>query len=213
MYELRELGDHYFGLYLILILALLALLKFINPWRLRSLTHFWVAVGHNEELNKPFKVHRAFSILTFVFRSLVFGLVLNIFQNKSFYISSFDSEVLYYAGSFMIFWVLRAFLEGGFMSFFHKQEALFRIFHIRTLNKEKMTFLFGCLLFGFAFVGFGEIASLIFVSCYAVAVLAIHLNMLKLYFRQLYAMPVYIILYICASEIAPLWLALQILKF
>ena len=213
MYELRELGDHYFGLYLILSLALLALLKFINPWRLRSLTHFWVADGRNEELNKPFKVHRAFSILTFVFRSLVFGLVLNIFQNKSFYISSFDSEVLYYAGSFMIFWVLRAFLEGGFMSFFHKQEALFRIFHIRTLNKEKMTFLFGCLLFGFAFVGFGEIASLIFVSCYAVAVLAIHLNMLKLYFRQLNAMPVYIILYICASEIAPLWLALQILKF
>ncbi len=213
MYELRELGDHYFGLYLILTLALLAALKLINPSRLKSLMHFWVGVGHTEELNKPFKLHRAFSILTFVFRSLVFGLVLNIFQNKSFYIASFDGEVLYYAGSFMIFWVLRAFLEGGFMSFFHKQEALFRIFYIRTLNKEKMTFLYGCLLFGLAFIGFGEITSIIFVSSYAIAMLSIHLNMLKLYFRQLNAMPVYIILYICASEIAPIWLALQILKF
>ena len=213
MYELRELGDHYFGLYLILTLALLAALKLINPSRLKSLMHFWVGVGHTEELNKPFKLHRAFSILTFVFRSLVFGLVLNIFQNKSFYIASFDGEVLYYAGSFMIFWVLRAFLEGGFMSFFHKQEALFRIFYIRTLNKEKMTFLYGCLLFGLAFIGFGEITSLIFVSSYAIAMLSIHLNMLKLYFSQLNAMPVYIILYICASEIAPIWLALQILKF
>ncbi len=213
MYELRELGDHYFGLYLILTLALLAALKLINPSRLKSLMHFWVGVGHTEELNKPFKLHRAFSILTFVFRSLVFGLVLNIFQNKSFYIASFDGEVLYYAGSFMIFWVLRAFLEGGFMSFFHKQEALFRVFYIRTLNKEKMTFFYGCLLFGLAFAKFGEIASLIFVSCYAIAMLAVHLNMLKLYFSQLNAMPVYIILYICASEIAPIWLALQILKF
>lgn len=213
MYELRELGDHYFGLYLILTLALLAALKLINPSRLKSLMHFWVGVGHTEELNKPFKLHRAFSILTFVFRSLVFGLVLNIFQNKSFYIASFDGEVLYYAGSFMIFWVLRAFLEGGFMSFFHKQEALFRIFYIRALNKEKMTFFYGCLLFGLAFIGFGEITSLIFVSSYAIAMLSIHLNMLKLYFSQLNAMPVYIILYICASEIAPIWLALQILKF
>jgi hypothetical protein len=143
----------------------------------------------------------------------VFGLVLSIFQNKSFYIGSFDGEVLYYAGGFMIFWILRTFLESGFMSFFNKQEALLRLFYIRTLNKEKITFLFGCLLFGLAFIGFGKIISILFTSSYAIAMLAIHLNTLKLYFRQLNAMPVYIILYICASEIAPIWLALQILKF
>ena len=213
MYELRELGDHYFGLYLILTLTLLATLKLVNPWRLKSLMRFWIGVGHTEEFNKTFKVYRAFSILTFVLRSLVFGLVLSIFQNKSFYIASFDGEVLYYAGGFMIFWILRTFLESGFMSFFNKQEALLRLFYIRTLNKEKITFLFGCLLFGLAFIGFGKIISILFASSYAIAMLAIHLNTLKLYFRQLNAMPVYIILYICASEIAPIWLALQILKF
>jgi hypothetical protein len=174
---------------------------------------FWIGVGHTEEFNKTFKVYRAFSILTFVLRSLVFGLVLSIFQNKSFYIASFDGEVLYYASGFMIFWILRTFLESGFMSFFNKQEALLRLFYIRTLNKEKITFLFGCLLFGLAFIGFGKIISILFASSYAIAMLAIHLNTLKLYFRQLNAMPVYIILYICASEIAPIWLALQILKF
>ena len=213
MYELRELSNHYFGLYLILILVLLAALKLINPWRLKSLMFFWVGVGHTEELNKPLKLSRAFSILTFALRSLVFGLVLNIFQNKSFDISSFDGEVLYHAGGFGSFWVLRAFLESSFMSFFNKQEALLRLFYIRTLNKEKIAFLYGCLLFGLAFIGFGKITSIIFISCYAIAMLFIHLNMLKLYFRQLNAMPVYIILYICASEIAPIWLALQILKF
>ena len=213
MYELRELGDHYFGLYLILTLTLLAALKLVNPWRLNSLMLFWIGVGHTEEFNKTFKVYRAFSILTFVLRSLVFGLVLSIFQNKSFYIASFDGEVLYYASGFMIFWILRTFLESGFMSFFNKQEALLRLFYIRTLNKEKISFLFGCLLFGLAFIGFGKIISILFASSYAIAMLAIHLNTLKLYFRQLNAMPVYIILYICASEIAPIWLALQILKF
>jgi hypothetical protein len=99
------------------------------------------------------------------------------------------------------------------MSFFNKQEALLKLFYIRTLNKEKITFLFGCLLFGLAFIGSGKIISILFASSYAIAVLAIHLNTLKLYFRQLNAMPVYIILYICASEIAPIWIVLQILKF
>jgi hypothetical protein len=136
-----------------------------------------------------------------------------VFQNKSFHISSFDQEVLYYGGGFMIFWVLKTFLEGGFMSFFNRQEVFFRIIHIRTLNKEKLTFFYGCLLFGLAFTGFGEIPSIVFASGYAVAVLAIHLNMIKLYFKHLNVMPVYIILYICASEIAPIWLVLHILKF
>ena len=73
--------------------------------------------------------------------------------------------------------------------------------------------IYGCLLFGFAFIGVGEIPSIIFTASYAITLLIIHLNILKLYFRQLKAMPVYIILYICASEIAPILLALQILKF
>ena len=84
---------------------------------------------------------------------------------------------------------------------------------LRTLKKEKLTFFYGCLLFGLAFTGFGEIPSIVFASGYAVAVLAIHLNMIKLYFKHLNVMPVYIILYICASEIAPIWLVLHILKF
>ena len=213
MYELRELSDHNYGLYLVLALTLLSALKLVNPWRLNSMMCFWAGIGKIEELNKPFNLSKRVSILTFVLRSLIFGLVVRVFQNKSFHISSFDQEVLYYGGGFMIFWVLKTFLEGGFMSFFNRQEVFFRIIHIRTLNKEKLTFFYGCLLFGLAFAGFGEIPSIVFASGYAVAVLAIHLNMIKLYFKHLNVMPVYIILYICASEIAPIWLALHILKF
>ena len=213
MYELRELGDHYFGHYLILALVLLASLKLFNPWRLKSLMLFWNAVGNTEELNKPFKLSRCFSILTFFLRSLVFGLIMKIIKTKSFYISNFDEEVLYYASGFMVFWAFRVLIEGIFMSFFKKQGTIFRLFYIRSLNKEKMSFLYGCLLFGLAFVGFGEITSIIFACSYVIILLVIHINMIKLYFEQLNAMHIYIIMYICASEIAPIWLVLQILKF
>ena len=213
MYELRELGDHHFGYYLILTLVLLVSLKLFNPWRLKSLMLFWNGVGNTEELNKPFKLSRYFSILAFVLRSLVFGLILKIIKTKSFYISSFDGEVLYYAGGFMLFWAFRVLVEGIFMSFFKKQGIIFRLFYIRSLNKEKMSFFYGCLLFGLAFVGFGEIPSIIFAYSYVFVLLAIHINMIKLYFKQLTAMYIYIIMYICASEIAPIWLVLQILKF
>ncbi len=213
MYELRELGDHYFGHYLILVLILLASLKFFNPWRLKSLMLFWNAVGNTEEFNKPFKLSRCLSILTFVLRSLVFGLIMKIMKIKSFYISNFDEEVLYYASGFMFFWAFRVLIEGIFMSFFKKQGTIFRLFYIRSLNKEKMSFLYGCLLFGLAFVGFSEITSIIFACSYVIILLVIHINMIKLYFEQLNARHIYIIMYICASEIAPLWLVLQILKF
>jgi hypothetical protein len=213
MCQLRELSDHNYGLYLVLALALLTALKLANPWRLNSMMCFWVGIGKIEELNKPFNLSKRVSILTFVLRSLIFGLIVRVFQNKSFSTLSFDQEVLYYAGGFMVFWILKTFLEGSFMSFFNRQEAFFRIVHIRSLNKEKLTFLYGCLLFGLAFGGFGEIPSIVFASGYAIAVLAIHLNMIKLYFKHLNVMPVYIILYICTSEIAPIWLVLHILKF
>ena len=213
MYQLRELGDHYFGYYLILALVLLASLKIFNPWRLKSLMLFWNGVGHNEELNKPFKLSRYFSILTFVLRSLVFGLILKIIKTKSFNISNFDEEVLYYASGFIFFWAFRVLVEVIFMSFFKKQVTIYRFFYIRTLNKEKMSFFYGCLLFGLAFVGFGEITSIIFACSYVIILILIHINMIKLYFEQLNAMHVYIIVYICASEIAPLWLVLQILEF
>jgi hypothetical protein len=136
-----------------------------------------------------------------------------VFQNKSFHISSFDQEVLYYGGGFMIFWVLKTFIEGSFMSFFKRQKVFFNIIHIRTLKKEKLTFFYGCLLFGLAFGGFGEIPSIVFALGYALTVMAIHLNLIKLYFKHLNVMPIYIILYICTSEIAPLWIVLHILKF
>ena len=213
MYELRELGDHYFGHYLILALLLLVSLKLFNPWRLKSLMHFWNGVGHTEEFNKPFKLSRYFSILAFVLRSLVFGLILKIIKTKSFYISNFDGEVLYFACGFIVFWAFRVLVEGIFMSFFKKQETILRLFYIRTLKKEKMSFFYGCLLFGLAFVGFGEITSIIFACSYVIILLVIHINMIKLYFEQFNAMHIYIIMYICASEIAPIWLVLQILKF
>ncbi len=213
MYELRELGDHYFGHYLILALLLLVSLKLFNPWRLKSLMHFWNAVGHTEEFNKPFKLSRYFSILAFVLRSLVFGLILKIIKTKSFYISNFDGEVLYYTCGFIVFWAFRVLVEGIFMSFFKKQGTIFRLFYIRTLKKEKMSFFYGCLLFGLAFVGFGEITSIIFACSYVITLLVIHINMIKLYFEQFNVMHIYIIMYICASEIAPIWLVLQILKF
>jgi hypothetical protein len=174
---------------------------------------FWVEIGKIEELNKPFNLSKRVSILTFVLRSLIFGLVVRVFQNKSLHISNFDQEVLYYGGGFMIFWVLKTFIEGGFMSFFKRQEAFFKIIHIRTLKKEKLTFFYGCLLFGLAFGGFGEIPSIVFSLGYSLTVMAIHLNLIKLYFKHLNVMPVYIILYICTSEIGPLWIVLHILKF
>ena len=213
MYELREIGDHYFGLYLILTLTILAALKLLNPWRLNSLIHFWIGVRHTEEFNKTFRLKRAFSILTFVFRSLVFGVVISIFRDKSFYISSFDGKVLYYAFGFMIFWIMRTFIESSIILFFNKQEEFFRIIHIRTLNKEKNAFFYSCLTHSLAFFGLGKISSIIIASSYAIAVLVIHLNMIKLYFKHLNVMPVYIILYICTSEIAPIWIALHVLKF
>jgi hypothetical protein len=174
---------------------------------------FWIEIGKTEELNRPFNLSKRVSILTFVLRSLIFGLVVRVFQNKSFHISSFDQEVLYYGGGFMIFWVLKTFIEGSFMSFFKRQKAFFNIIHIRTLKKEKLTFFYGCLLFGLAFGGFGEIPSTVFALGYALTVMAIHLNLIKLYFKYLNVMPIYIILYICTSEIAPLWIVLHILKF
>jgi hypothetical protein len=213
MYELRELIDHNYGLYLVLALTLLSALKLVNPWRLNSMMCFWAGIGKIEELNKPFNLSKRVSILTFVLRSLIFGLVVRVFQNKSFHISSFDQEVLYYGGGFMIFWVLKTFIEGSFMSFFKRQKAFFNIIHIRTLKKEKLTFFYGCLLFGLAFGGFGEIPSIVFALGYALTVMAIHLNLIKLYFKHLNVMPIYIILYICTSEIAPLWIVLHILKF
>jgi hypothetical protein len=213
MYELRELSDHNYGLYLVLALTLLSALKLVNPWRLNSMMCFWAGIGKIEELNKPFNLSKRVSILTFVLRSLIFGLVVRVFQNKSFHISSFDQEVLYYGGGFMIFWVLKTFIEGSFMSFFKRQKAFFNIIHIRTLKKEKLTFFYGCLLFGLAFGGFGEIPSIVFALGYALTVMAIHLNLIKLYFKYLNVMPIYIILYICTSEIAPLWIVLHILKF
>ncbi|MAW16122.1 MAG: DUF4271 domain-containing protein [Flavobacteriaceae bacterium] len=213
MYELRELGDHYFGLCLILTLTILAALKLLNPWRLNSLMHFWIGVRYTEVFNKTFKLNRAFSILTFVFRSLVFGVVLSIFKDKSFYISSFDGKVLYYACGFMIFWIIRTFIESIIILFFNKQEEFFRIIHIRTLNKEKTAFFYSCLINSLAFIGLGKISSIIIASSYAIAVFVIHLNMIKLYFKHLNVMPVYIILYICTSEIAPLWIVLHVLKF
>jgi hypothetical protein len=213
MYELRELIDHNYGLYLVLALTLLSALKLVNPWRLNSMMCFWAGIGKIEELNKPFNLSKRVSILTFVLRSLIFGLVVRVFQNKSFHISSFDQEVLYYGGGFMIFWVLKTFIEGSFMSFFKRQKAFFNIIHIRTLKKEKLTFFYGCLLFGLAFGGFGEIPSIVFALGYALTVMAIHLNLIKLYFKYLNVMPIYIILYICTSEIAPLWIVLHILKF
>jgi hypothetical protein len=213
MYELRELSDHYYGFYLVLALTLLCALKLVNPWRLNSMMCFWIEIGKTEELNRPFNLSKRVSILTFVLRSLIFGLVVRVFQNKSFHISSFDQEVLYYGGGFMIFWVLKTFIEGSFMSFFKRKKAFFNIIHIRTLKKEKLTFFYGCLLFGLAFGGFGEIPSIVFALGYALTVMAIHLNLIKLYFKHLNVMPIYIILYICTSEIAPLWIVLHILKF
>ena len=78
---------------------------------------------------------------------------------------------------------------------------------------QNLTFLFCCLLFAGAFVGFSGLPTVIFVGSYVVGFVAIHLNIFKLYLRQFHVKQVYIILYICASEIAPVWLATQTLKF
>ena len=213
MYTLRELSTSYLGLYLLVVLVLLVLLKLLNPDRYYSMVFFWKRTSSNAEFNKPFNETKAFSLVGFVFRALIFGLMTQVFLSENLDAASFDISVLSWAGIFVLFWVAKTLIEGGLVAMFGKQEGLLKIFYIRAVFKEKWAFVFGCLTLMLIYVSLSSVAARLLALGYLLGLITIHLRFMKLYFRYRSIKKVYIILYICASEIGPIWLLTQTLKF
>ena len=212
MYELRELVAAYFGLYLFALLILFVFLKLLNPTRFQSMVFFWERASSNAELNKPFNQKKAFSFVGFVLRAFMFGLVAQVFISKNLSPATFTGSLLWWAGGFMLFWMAKTLIEGGLISIFGQQEGLLKLFYVRTIFKEKWAFLFSCLTIMLVHSSLSPIAAQILALSYALGLIVIHLRFLRLYFRRNPIKKVYIILYICASEIGPVWLLIQTLK-
>jgi len=174
---------------------------------------FWKRTSSNEEFNKPFNKTKAFSLEGFVFRSLIFGLMTQVFLSETLDAASFDISVLSWAGIFVLFWAAKTLIEGGLVAMLGKHEALLKIFYIRAVFKEKWAFVFGCLTLMLIYVSLSSVAARLLALGYLLGLITIHLRFMKLYFRYRSIKKVYIILYICASEIGPIWLLTQTLKF
>lgn len=213
MYTLRELSTSYLGLYLLVVLVLFVLLKLLHPDRFYSMVFFWKRTSSNEEFNKPFNKTKAFSLEGFVFRALIFGLMTQVFHSETLDAASFDISVLSWAGIFVLFWAAKTLIEGGLVAMLGKHEALLKIFYIRAVFKEKWVFVFGCLTLMLIYVSLSSVAARLLALGYLLGLITIHLRFMKLYFRYGSIKKVYIILYICASEIGPIWLLTQTLKF
>lgn len=212
MYELREHVAAYFGLYLFALLVLFVFLKLLNPTRFQSMVFFWLRTSSNAELNKPFNQNKAFSFVGFVFRAFMFGLIVQVFISKNLSAVSFNESVLFWAGGFMLFWMTRTLIEGGLISVFGQREGLLKLFYIRAIFKEKWAFLVCCLTLMLVYLSLSPIGAQILALIYALGLIGIHLRFMGLYFRRNPIKKVYIILYICASEISPIWLLIQTLK-
>lgn len=213
MYTLRELSTSYLGLYLLVVLVLFVLLKLLHPDRYYSMVFFWKRTSSNEEFNKPFNKTKAFSLEGFVFRALIFGLMTQVFHSETLDAASFDISVLSWAGIFVLFWAAKTLIEGGLVAMLGKHEALLKIFYIRAVFKEKWAFVFGYLTLMLIYVSLSSVAARLLALGYLLGLITIHLRFMKLYFRYRSIKKVYIILYICASEIGPIWLLIQTLKF
>lgn len=212
VYEFRELETSYFGLFLMGILIMLVIHKLYNPTRYRSMVFFWGRTSSYSELNKPFNKDRALSIIPFLFRALVFGCMTQLFFTRSLGVSLFDLSVLRWAAIFMSFWAIKTLVEGGIVSLLNKQEGLFKIFYIRSIFKEKLTFFYACLLLLLLYFKLSPATAYYLSISYMIGLVFIHLRFYKLYFRRNSIKQLYIILYICAFEIVPIWLLTQTLK-
>ncbi len=212
MYELREFSTSYLGLYLFVVLLLFVLLKLINPARYRSMVFFWERTSSNVELNKSFNQTKAFSLVGFVFRAFMFGLIAQVFLSENLSTTTFNVSVLKWAGGFMLFWAAKTIVEGGLVAILGHKERLLKIFYIRTIVKEKWAIVFGYIVLMLIYFSLSPIAARLIAVGYVIGLLGIHIRFLKLYLRHTSIKKVYIILYICASEIAPIWLSTQILK-
>ena len=212
MYTLRDLDLSFLGLYLLVTLTMFVFLKFLNPSRYQSMVFFWQRASSRSEFYKPFNETKALSWVGFIFRALIFGLIAEILRTKNLSATTFNTTTLTWAGIFMLFWMTRTLVEGGLMSTLGMREGLLKIFYIRTIFKEKWAFAFGCLILSLVYVSMSSNIARILAMCYLLGIIIIHLLFLKLYFRRNLTKKVYIILYICASEIGPIWLLVQTLK-
>lgn len=212
MYLLRELETSYFGLFLLGILIMLVIHKLYNPTRYRSMVFFWARTSSYAELNKPFNKDRALSIIPFLFRAVVFGFMAQLFFTRSLGVSLFDLSVLRWAAIFISFWAIKTLVEGGIVSLLNKQEGLLKIFYIRSIFKEKLAFFYACLLLLLLYFKLSPAAAYYFSISYMIGLVFVHLRFFKLYFRRNNIKQLYIILYICAFEIIPVWLLIRALK-
>lgn len=213
MYQLRELDVSYLGLFLVVALTMLVVLKLLNPMRFRSMLVFWEGTSRNSEVNKPFVESRVFSLSCFLFRALIFGILIQVLSSSELSVNTFHFAVLEWVGNFILFWTVRTVMEGGLFSVIRQREGLFKLFFIRSIFKEKLAFFYGCLTLSIVFFNLTPLASQVIAISYLAITCIIHIRSFKLYFKHINAKRMYIILYICASEIAPIWLLTQILNF
>ncbi len=164
------------------------------------------------EFSKPFVMNRAFSLMGFLFRALIFGVVVHVFYSKRLTPDAFGIEIGYWSLGFIGFWCVKTGLEVLITSVVKQHKNLMKIFFIRALNKEKWAFLFSILIILFAFIPLPTWLLYLLFGLYFVGLLAIHISTLKFYFNAGRLKKMAIFLYICASEIAPVWLVLQTLK-
>lgn len=212
VYELRELNAYYLGLFLLTVLVVFVVFKHTNPSRYRSMVFFWLRTSSSEEFNKPYTLSRAFSWLGFLFRALVFGSIAQVYLTKSLNPMVFDAKMLLWALEFMLFWGAKTLVEGGLAAMLGFRDGLLKIFYIRSIFKEKLTFFFCCLMILLLFITPTPLVANILAMSYFAALLLTHFRFLKLYFRHNPRKKVLIIAYICAFEIVPVWLLTQTLK-
>ncbi|MGB0254599.1 MAG: DUF4271 domain-containing protein [Flavobacteriaceae bacterium] len=191
---------------------MLVIHKLYNPTRYRSMVFFWARTSSYAELNRPFNKDRALSTIPFLFRALVFGFMTQLFFTRSLGVSLFDLSVLRWAAMFISFWAIKTLIEGGIVSLLNKQEGLLKIFYIRSIFKEKLAFFYACLLLLLLYFKLSPAAAYYFSISYMIGLVFVHLRFFKLYFRRNNIKQLYIILYICAFEIIPVWLLIRALK-
>ena len=212
VYELRELYAYYLGLFLLSVLVLLAVFRHANLSRYRSMIYFWLRTSSSEEFNKPFTVNRAFSWTGFIFRALIFGSILQVYIEKSLSPLVFGPKIVWWSFAFILFWGIKTLIEGGLGAMLGYRDGLLKIFYIRAVFKEKIAFFYCCLLILLIFLPISSLGAKLLAYSYALALVLTHLRFLKLYFRKNSHKKVLIITYICAFEIVPVWLLIQMLK-
>src|SRR5210317_894198 len=97
---------------------------------------FWMRTNNAHEFSKPFVMNRAFSLMGFLFRALIFGVVVHVFYSKRLTPDAFGIEIGYWSLGFIGFWCVKTGLEVLITSVVKQHKNLMKIFFIRALNKE-----------------------------------------------------------------------------